>query len=251
MAKSRSSRQGAALQKLFTREQGTQGYNSGVLANQEGDPMKVSWVVCLASLLAVPAFGQNGWNDDAQICKDQSGDPAIAACTRAIGMRSLETGRKPPTPPDNPTELERGLTIPHPERLWHLLFALEAGYSVEGLAEITRIDPWFLNQLEQIVDVLRELKRFDLATVPAPVLREAKRLGVADAHLAEVWGGSPEAVRTRRLALGVKPVFKRVDTCAAEFESFTPYLYSTYEDEDEAEPTDRRNEWVHGLAARQ
>lgn len=89
LAKSRSSRQGGALQKLFTREQGTQGYNSGVLANQEGDPMKVSWVVCLASLLAVPAFGQNGWNDDAQICKDQSGDPAIAACTRAIESGQL------------------------------------------------------------------------------------------------------------------------------------------------------------------
>ena len=156
------------------------------------------------------------------------------------GMRSLETGRKSPTPPDDPAELERGLTIPHPERLWYLLFALQAGYSVEGLAEITRIDPWFLNQLEQIVGLLGELKRFDVETVPAPVLREAKRHGVADAHLAEVWGTSAEAVRARRLALGVRPVFKRVDTCAAEFESFTPYLYSTYEDEDEAEPTQRR-----------
>ena len=94
-----------------------------------------------------------------------------------------------------------------------------------------------MNQLEQIVGLLGELKRFDVETVPASVLREAKRHGVADAHLAEVWGTSAEAVRARRLALGVRPVFKRVDTCAAEFESFTPYLYSTYEDEDEAEPT--------------
>jgi carbamoyl-phosphate synthase large subunit len=162
------------------------------------------------------------------------------------GMRSLETGRKSPTPPDDPAELERGLTIPQPERLWHLLFALQAGYSVEGLAEITRIDPWFLNQLEQIVGLLGELKRFDVETVPAAVLREAKRHGVADAHLAEVWGTSAEAIRARRLAVGVRPVFKRVDTCAAEFESFTPYLYSTYEDEDEAEPSARRKIMILG-----
>jgi carbamoyl-phosphate synthase large subunit len=162
------------------------------------------------------------------------------------GMRSLETGRKSPTPPDDPAELERSLTIPQPERLWHLLFAFQAGYSVEGLAEITRIDPWFLNQLEQIVSLLGELKRFDVETVPAAVLREAKRHGVADAHLAEVWGTSAEAVRARRLALGVRPIFKRVDTCAAEFESFTPYLYSTYEDEDEAEPTARRKIMILG-----
>ena len=78
------------------------------------------------------------------------------------------------------------------------------------------------------------------------MLREAKRHGVSDAHLAEVWGCTAEAVRARRLALGVRPVFKRVDTCAAEFESFTPYLYSTYEDEDEAEPTDRRKIMILG-----
>jgi carbamoyl-phosphate synthase large subunit len=162
------------------------------------------------------------------------------------GMRSLETGRKSPRPPDDPADLERGLTVPHPERLWHLLFALQAGYSVEGLAEITRIDPWFLNQLEQIVSVMGELKRFDVDTVPGSVLREAKRHGVADAQLADVWSSSAEAVRARRMALGVCPVFKRVDTCAAEFESFTPYLYSTYEDEDEAEPTNRRKIMILG-----
>ena len=162
------------------------------------------------------------------------------------GMRSLETGRKTPRPPDAPAELERGLTVPHPERLWYLLFALQGGYSVEGLAEITRIDPWFLTQLEQIVSLLDELKRFEVGTAPASVLREAKRHGVSDAHLGEVWGCTAEAVRARRQALDVHPVFKRVDTCAAEFESFTPYLYSTYEDEDEAEPTERRKIMILG-----
>ena len=138
------------------------------------------------------------------------------------------------------------MTIPHPERLWHLLFALQAGYSVEGLAEITRIDPWFLNQLEQIVGLLGELKRFDVETVPASVLREAKRNGVVG--LAP--GGSVGHVGGSRAraapCAGVRPVFKRVDTCAAEFESFTPYLYSTYEDEDEAEPTERRKIMILG-----
>jgi len=162
------------------------------------------------------------------------------------GVRSLETGRKTPLPPHDPDELERRLTVAHPDRIWDLLFALEAGYSVERLAEITRIDPWFLAQLQQIVDLKGELKRFGAETVPASVLREAKRHGFSDPHLGEMWGATGEEVRARRLATGVRPVFKRVDTCAAEFESFTPYLYSTYEDEDEAEPTNRRKIMILG-----
>jgi carbamoyl-phosphate synthase large subunit len=162
------------------------------------------------------------------------------------GIRSLDTGRKTPTPPEDPAELERRLAIAHPERIWDLLFAFEAGYSIEVLAEITRIDPWFLNQLQQIVDLKGELKRFGVETVPAAVLREAKQHGFSDPHLAELWGTNAEAVRAQRLATGVRPVFKRVDTCAAEFESFTPYLYSTYEEEDEAEPTRRSKIMILG-----
>jgi carbamoyl-phosphate synthase large subunit len=114
------------------------------------------------------------------------------------------------------------------------------------LGEITRIDPWFLAQLQQIVDLEGELKRFGVENVPASVLREAKRHGFSDPHLGEMWGASGEEVGARRLATGVRPVFKRVDTCAAEFESFTPYLYSTYEDEDEAEPTNHRKIMILG-----
>jgi carbamoyl-phosphate synthase large subunit len=156
------------------------------------------------------------------------------------GIRSLETGRKTPRPPDDPAELLRRLAVPHPERLWDLFFAFQAGYSRELLEEITHIDPWFLDQLQQIVEMQGEIKRFDARTVPAAVLREAKRLGLSDLHLGEIWGVDGEAVRTRRRETGVRPVFKRVDTCAAEFESFTPYLYSTYEEEDEAQPSERR-----------
>ncbi|MFB3923572.1 MAG: carbamoyl-phosphate synthase large subunit [Terriglobia bacterium] len=156
------------------------------------------------------------------------------------GLRSLETGRKTPVAPKDPADLLPRLTTPHPERLWDVIFAFEGGMSIEQVAEITRIDPWFLNQIQQVVEMKGELKRFTLNSVPAPVLREAKRFGYSDLQLAELWGTSGEAVRKRRNQLGVKPVFKRVDTCAAEFESFTPYLYSSYEEEDEAEPSDRR-----------
>ena len=162
------------------------------------------------------------------------------------GIRSLETGRKTPTSPSDPAELERRLAIPHPERLWDLLHAFEIGYSPELLHEITRIDPWFLNQFQQILDLRRELKRFTLESVPTSVLYLAKQYGFSDLYLGELWERSGEDVRQRRKALNVRPVFKRVDTCAAEFESFTPYLYSTYEEENEAEPTSRRKIMILG-----
>jgi carbamoyl-phosphate synthase large subunit len=162
------------------------------------------------------------------------------------GIRSLETGRKTPTSPTDTAEFERRLSIAHPDRIWDLLHAFEAGYSLEVLYEITRIDPWFLNQLQQILEVKGELRRLSLASVPAGVLRIAKQYGFSDPYLAELWNVSDEDVRRRRRALNVRPVFKRVDTCAAEFESFTPYLYSTYEEEDEAEPTDRQKIMILG-----
>ncbi|MGO8817860.1 MAG: carbamoyl-phosphate synthase large subunit [Terriglobia bacterium] len=162
------------------------------------------------------------------------------------GIRSLETGRKTPTSPSDPADLERRLAIPHPERLWDLLHAFEIGYSLELLNEITRIDPWFLNQLQQILELKSELTRFTLENAPTSVVYLAKQYGFSDPYLAEIWGKSAEEVRQRRKALKVLPVFKRVDTCAAEFESFTPYLYSTYEDENEAEPTTRRKIMILG-----
>ena len=119
-----------------------------------------------------------------------------------------------------------------------MFYAFEAGHEHRADCEITRIDPWFLNQIEQIVEMQGELKRFSLETVPAPVLREAKRFGFSDLQLGRALGDHAAKQSANAVAeLGVRPVFKRVDTCAAEFESFTPYLYSTYEDEDEAEPT--------------
>ncbi|HVA00873.1 MAG TPA: carbamoyl-phosphate synthase large subunit, partial [Terriglobia bacterium] len=162
------------------------------------------------------------------------------------GVRSLESGRKPPPPPADREELLRRVSTPNPERLWDLLYAFAAGESVETLTEITQIDPWFLDQVEQMVVMQNELKRFDVHSVSASVLREAKRLGFSDLHLGELWGVKGDEVRRQRLERDVRPVFKRVDTCSAEFESYTPYLYSTYEDEDEAEPTDRKKIMILG-----
>ncbi len=162
------------------------------------------------------------------------------------GMRSLETGRKAPAKPVDSTDLERRLAIPHPERLWDLLRAFELGYSSELLHEITRIDPWFLNQFQQLLGLRKELTRFKLETVPQSVLYLAKQYGFSDQYLGDLWSAPAEAVRQRRKTLGVRPVFKRVDTCAAEFESFTPYFYSTYEEENEAEPTSRRKIMILG-----
>ncbi len=162
------------------------------------------------------------------------------------GWRSLETGRKAPASPPDPAELMRRLATPHPDRLSDIFHALAAGYAVDEIAEVTRIDRWFLDQIEQILAIRTELGRFGRRPVPAAVMREAKRLGLSDAQLAEVWETTAEEVRAWRHKLGVRPVFKRVDTCAAEFESFTPYLYSTYEDEDEAAPTDRRKIMILG-----
>ncbi|MGA8183716.1 MAG: carbamoyl-phosphate synthase large subunit [Terriglobia bacterium] len=162
------------------------------------------------------------------------------------GVRSLETGRKPPKPPADREEALRRVSTPHPERLWDLLYAFNMGESVETLNEITQIDPWFLDQVRQMVVMQNELKRFDMSSAPASVLREAKRLGFSDLHLGELWRVSGPAIRQKRLENNVRPVFKRVDTCSAEFESFTPYLYSTYEDEDEADPTDCKKVMILG-----
>ena len=155
------------------------------------------------------------------------------------GIRSLETGKRFALPRLPEDRLRTLLGIPTPERLDALFAALRQGMALKEVGELTRIDPWFLRQLQDIVALERALGSATLETLTAAQLREAKQAGFSDEHLAELWQTKAETVRERRLALGVEAVFKRVDTCAAEFESFTPYLYSTYEEEDESEPTTR------------
>jgi len=157
------------------------------------------------------------------------------------GVRALDTGRRVGSEKIEPKILTQRLVTPHPERLSYLRYALRQGYTVKQLAKVTSMDTWFLYQLKEINDMQLELEKHPMESIPTEVLRDAKRMGFSDGRLASVWRlsgkGSAEKVRHLRKKHGVMPVYKRVDTCSAEFESFTPYLYSTYEDEDEATPT--------------
>jgi carbamoyl-phosphate synthase large subunit len=138
-------------------------------------------------------------------------------------------------------EVEKCLRIPGPDRLWYIGDALRLGFSIEKIYEMTGIDPWFLNNIREIIEFEEaELKGRGLAELDADTLRRAKELGFADCYLAGVLNCSEEEVRRRRFADRIVPVYKRVDTCAAEFEAYTPYFYSTYEIEDESSPTDRK-----------
>jgi carbamoyl-phosphate synthase large subunit len=131
-------------------------------------------------------------------------------------------------------------SIGTPERPFQLEAALRRGLSVDQVAERTKVDPWFLDQMSQITEERAELEAVGLAGMTRASWRRAKRLGFGDAQLAHLWGASESEVRAARLAAGVRATFKTVDTCGAEFDAETPYHYSTYEDEDEVRPSDRR-----------
>ena len=155
-------------------------------------------------------------------------------------IRSLEQDRHGlgldrPAPDDD--TLRDRLRVPNPDRLLYLAEAMRRGVSREELATLTRIDPWFLAQLEELV-AFEEVVRAS-PDLSAETLRRAKRLGFSDRRLAELAGRTEPDIREARRAGGIRPTFKVVDTCAAEFVAHTPYLYSTYEEEDEAPPTDR------------
>ena len=161
-------------------------------------------------------------------------------------IRSLETGRKSGSDVYSADLVPKRLITPHPDRLNYIRFALAEGYSVEDVCEMTGIDPWFVSQLKSVVDLQQDLAQTSLDEVSPAQLTMAKRSGLSDNRLARLWDETETAVRNRRKEWGIRAVFKRVDTCAAEFESFTPYLYSVYEEESEAEPTDRRKIMILG-----
>ena len=161
-------------------------------------------------------------------------------------IRSLETGKKAGSEIYDPELITQRLITPTPERLNYVRYALGQGWAVKKIAEMTRIDPWFLRQLKIVVDFQREIEGETLETISREKFVEAKRLGLSDNRLARYWSVEEDSVRTKRKEAGIKAIFKRVDTCAAEFESFTPYLYSDYELECESEPTDRRKVIILG-----
>jgi len=138
------------------------------------------------------------------------------------------------------------LRVPNADRLWYIGDALRSGMSVEEIQKHTAIDPWFLHNIRQIIEKEDELKSLSLGDVSIEVLREAKQYGFSDKFLSKLWKSSEDEVRELRWSLGVRPVYKRVDTCAAEFVAYTPYMYSTYEEECEAAPTDRKKIMILG-----
>src|ERR1044071_5455843 len=162
------------------------------------------------------------------------------------GLRSLESV-KPLRLRDVPDdELQRKLARPNSQRFSYVTYALQNGWSLEEIYRLSRIDPWFLEQLRQVMEIQREVEGRGLEEIPVETLRAFKGAALSDRRLAYLTGSSEDEVRAYRKRLGVVPVYKRVDTCGAEFESFTPYLYSTYEEEDEAAPTDRRKVMILG-----
>ncbi|HZX31341.1 MAG TPA: carbamoyl-phosphate synthase large subunit, partial [Rhodocyclaceae bacterium] len=140
----------------------------------------------------------------------------------------------------DPEAIDEQLARPSPDRLWYVADAFGVGMSVEKVFELTKIDPWFLVQIKEIVDLELAIEKRALSDISADELRYLKRKGFSDRRLAYLTKTAESAVRERRHNLGVRPVYKRVDTCAAEFATGTAYMYSTYEGECEASPTDKK-----------
>src|SRR5436853_3385818 len=175
------------------------------------------------------------------------------------GLRSLEAV-KPLRLEDVPTdELQRKLARPNSQRFSYITYALEHDWSIDEIYRLSKIDPWFLDQLKQVMEIQREVEAVPgyavvptadavqassrdesvprLENIPLDLLRAFKEAALSDRRLAYLTKRTEDEVRAYRKSLGLIPVYKRVDTCGAEFESYTPYLYSTYEEEDEAQPT--------------
>jgi carbamoyl-phosphate synthase large subunit len=142
--------------------------------------------------------------------------------------------------------LRERLRTPNAERLWYAADALRMGMSVDELYQLSKIDPWFLENLLQIVHFEQTLLTLDAQRLTPDALRAAKQMGFSDVRLARLLGCSEVEVRERREQWGIMPVYKTVDTCAAEFAAYTPYLYSTYEGEDEARPSPRKKIMILG-----
>jgi carbamoyl-phosphate synthase large subunit len=160
------------------------------------------------------------------------------------GVRSLELGRSgllfaPADESEDDGSLRKRLSVPHDRRLWDVFRALNRGWSIDQVHDATKIDPWFLRQFAEIRDLRAEVTGRGAAGLDPTTLRRLKRAGFGDAEIALAAGVGEGDVRERRSEGGLNAVYKRVDTCAAEFESYTPYLYSSYEPHCESDPNAR------------
>ena len=144
------------------------------------------------------------------------------------------------------TEIEQKLAVPNSQRIFYLRYALQSGMTVKAIYELTGIDPWFLNQLRDILDLEKQIKDGRNHPLTASLLQRAKSFGFSDIQLAQMRGGKEDDIRHLRMQLDIQPVYKLVDTCAAEFRATTPYYYSTYETENEARVSDRKKVMILG-----
>ena len=162
-------------------------------------------------------------------------------------LRSLETGRaglnadggERPLRNLSDEELRERIPVPTPDRIYQTAEALRRGWETDHVAAATGVDPWFLDQMREILHVRDEVEAASGEEPEPELIREAKRAGFSDRQLAYLWDKTPEEIGEVRRRAGIVPTYKRVDTCAAEFEARTPYFYSTYEDESETEPSGR------------
>lgn len=161
-------------------------------------------------------------------------------------LRGLEvgaTGFDPKVSLDDPealTKIRRELKEAGAERIWYIADAFRAGMSVDGVFNLTNVDRWFLVQIEELVRLEESVAELGINGLTAEFMRHLKRKGFADARLAKLVGAAESEVRKLRYKYGLHPVYKRVDTCAAEFSTDTAYMYSTYEEECESNPTSDR-----------
>jgi carbamoyl-phosphate synthase large subunit len=162
------------------------------------------------------------------------------------GLRSLEAVKPLRLEDVSDDEVQRKLARPNSQRFSYITYALQHNWPIAEIYRLSRVDPWFLEQLQEVMEIQKGIEGLKLNDISAEVLRSFKEVALSDRRLAYLTEKTEDEVREYRKSLGVVPVYKRVDTCGAEFESFTPYLYSTYESESEAAPTDRRKIMILG-----
>ncbi len=162
------------------------------------------------------------------------------------GLRSLEAVKPLRLEDVSTDEVQRKLARPNSQRFSYITYALQHGWPIAEIYRLSRVDPWFLEQLQDVMEIQKSVEGLKLEEIPVELLRSFKEVALSDRRLAYLTETTEDEVRAFRKSAGVVPVYKRVDTCGAEFESFTPYLYSTYETENEAAPTDRRKIMILG-----
>ncbi|HEU0051658.1 MAG TPA: carbamoyl-phosphate synthase large subunit, partial [Longimicrobium sp.] len=193
----------------------------GVQMKAVGESMAIGRTFRQAWQKAIRALeiGRHGWDTGATLAEDRLKD-------------------------ESPETLRAALRRPSPERYFQVKRALQAGFSIAEVSELTAYDPWFVAQLKDLVDA--ELWYATLSEMDRDALLRMKRLGFSDVQLAKLRGESEDAVRERRWAMAIHPVYNMVDTCAGEFPAATPYLYSTYAEENESERSDRKKVIILG-----